>query len=255
MKSAVPILTYHSLDDSESVISVRPDVFASHVQDLATRGFTSMTLSAALAALRGEGELPERAVVITFDDGYLSVLTEGVPVLEAHGFTATVYLVPGYADRPAEWPANPAALVSSPLVDWDEASALRDAGVEIGAHSLTHPDLTRLSPAEAEMEILGSRDSLKERLGVEVRTFAHPFGAHDEGTRSIVAAHFDAACGTRMGRATPASDPYLLPRVDAYYARNSPRLGMLTRPFVDLRLAGRQVLRDLRSAFSGGSAS
>src|SRR3979411_1343692 len=88
----VPILTYHSLDDSGAVTSVAPRDFREHMQILAHRGFTGITLSALLDCWDGRGTLPPRPVVITFDDGFSNVLEHPPPPLADLGFGATIFV-------------------------------------------------------------------------------------------------------------------------------------------------------------------
>ena len=134
----VPVLTYHSVsDDPPAPIrrwSVTPARLRAHVTALRHTGFTGLTVTGLLACYRGERELPERPVVLTFDDGYEDFLREALPVLDDTGFASTLYASSGLlrdersaADRPGR------------MLDWRQLGEVAAAGVEIGAHSHTAP--------------------------------------------------------------------------------------------------------------------
>ena len=141
----VPILTYHSLDTSGSVISVAPDVFGEHMRSLSERGFTGITLETLLDAWEGHGTLPERPVVLTFDDGFRNVLEHGVPALMRHGFSGTVFIVTGWCGRKCDWPGQGDDIPRLPLLNWEEVVELSSAGLELAPHTVGH---TRLPPFE-----------------------------------------------------------------------------------------------------------
>ena len=102
--NAVPILTYHSLDDSGAVTSVAPRDFREHMHILAERGFAGISLSALLDSWDGRGALPPRPVVITFDDGFANMLEHAAPLLSGLSFGATVFVVSGRCGLTNDWP-------------------------------------------------------------------------------------------------------------------------------------------------------
>ena len=174
----IPVLTFHALDESSSYLSVPPRVFARGLEHLHERGWRTLSLGEIATRLEAGKPLPERALAITFDDGFRSVRTEGLPVLRAMGYTATLFPALG-ADDPAE---TMLPMDERPMLTWSQARELCDAGWEIGAHSRTHPDLTRLPSERVEAEMRDSRAVLEDRLGVRVSSFAYPFGRHDPRT-------------------------------------------------------------------------
>lgn len=219
----VRVLTYHSLDDSGSVISVAPGVFRHQIESLRGWGYEGITLGRLLDAWAGKAELPARPVVLTFDDAFANFAEHAASVLLGHGFRATLFAVAGYCGAHNDWPTQPPGVPRLPLLSWDSLRDLAAEGFEIGAHTLTHPRLPDLPPAEAERELAAGRFALEDRLGREASTLAYPYGSVDGPTRAAVAAHYRAACGVRLGTARPSSDRFELPRVDMYYLRD-PRL-------------------------------
>lgn len=245
---SVAILTYHSLDDSGSVISVAPKVFAAQMQSLAQSGLRVVALDEVPRLLqRGES-----AVALTFDDGFRNFRLHAAPVLVHHGFPATVFLVPGHCGGDNGWATQPASVTRRPLLDWDEIKGLRAEGIHFGAHTVSHPVLTQLPPAAAEAEMLESKRAIEAALGVAVEAFAYPYGARDASTRELARRHFRLACSVQLGYATPTSDVMDLERLDMYYWRAQPDLSGLftarTRALVGVRASLRGVRRWLRQS-------
>lgn len=240
----VPILTYHSLDASRSVISVEPRLFASQMRRLARRGFTGVPLSRLLAAWREGAELAARPVVITFDDGFGNFFDRGAPLLSELGFGATVFAVAGYLGKKNDWRQSP-EVVRLPLMSMDRLRELATRGFEIGAHSVSHPRLTELSAEDLEREVGDSRRILEDGLGRAVSSFAYPYGALGPAVSRAVARAYSAACGVRLAVARQSNDPYELPRLDMYYFRGGLTGRLLcTRPgaaYLAMRGMGRRL--------------
>lgn len=245
------VLTYHSIDGEPSILSTSPRAFAEHMRILQDTGAEPVPLERAVAALGAGRPVPERAVAITFDDGLESVYRHAAPVLARLGYPATVFLVTAFVGRDSSWPGQPPWAAGRPLLGWREARELSAAGLGFGAHTMTHPDLTRVSPAEAAEEIRGAKDAIQQELGRPVESFAYPYGAYDRTVRELAMAHFTVACSTRLGSATARSDAWALPRVDAYYVQ-SPRLfARLFSPEMRAYLLARRTLGTVRGALAG----
>ena len=239
-----PILTFHSLDDSGSVISMAPACFADQIRSLSDAGWRCCSVSQVLAG-RAQEHQPERVVAITFDDGYRSLVEVALPVLQSHGFTATVFVTTGRCGKDNRWPGQPSQIPTLPMLDWSDLSRLHDAGWEIGAHGTHHRALTILTDADAGVEIAASRHVLMERVGAQVSVFAYPYGAHNAAIRDRVQRSFRGACGTHLDWVRSTSDDYALPRLDAYYLRRWNVATLLSTPrgrlYVGLRRLGRAI--------------
>lgn len=240
---SIAILTYHSLDDSGSVISVAPKVFAEQMQSLAQSGKRVVKLDDLPHLL----ELGESAVAITFDDGFRNFLEHAAPVLAQYKFPATVFLVTAHCGRDNGWPTQPKDVALQPLLTWDEVKTLHAAGIQFGAHSQSHHILTHLPPDDAEAEMVGSKRAIEAALGGSVESFAYPYGACNTHTCTIARRHFRVACGVQLGFAARNSDRMELERLDMYYWRNQPDLSDLfswrTRAYVGVRAKMRAVRR------------
>ena len=222
----LPILTFHALDRERHVGSLSPRVFRQGIARLSQRGFRTLALADAVAMLRRGAAPPPRSLVLTFDDGYHSVYTDALPVLAEYGMTATVFVAVG---EPTEVRARDRlpSLFGREMLAWDEIRELSRAGIAIGAHSLTHPDLSRLPADRLETEVCRSRAIIEEHLGAAVPGFAYPYGRYDQASYALVRRHFDFACSDIFALASPSSDPWALERVDTFYFRGPRRFGLL----------------------------
>ncbi|MFN3336035.1 MAG: polysaccharide deacetylase family protein [Thermomicrobium sp.] len=206
-RDPIPILMYHYIrprpgsdDPLGQRLSVDPVTFQAQMDWLAQHGFTPITLSE-LAALRaGLLSAPPHPIVLTFDDGYRDFYQNAFPILRAHGFHATIFVITGFVGQER-------------YLTWDMIRELDRSGlVEIGAHTVHHPDLTML--AHPESEIRDCKDALEHVLGHPVTVFAYPAGKFDARVESAVrAAGFQQAVTTQPRWATPGDDPLALPRL------------------------------------------
>ena len=242
----VPILTYHSIDNSGSVVSVSQDRFQRQMRSLHESGFQTVRLLECLNGLQSGTPLPERPLVITFDDAYRSVYEHAIPVLDDLGFTATVFAIGDHVGGYNDWPGHDAPFGRAELMDADTLRDLRDHGFEIGSHTSTHPDLTTLTEQGAECEIRAGIKTLQDLLGAPVECFAYPYGRFDETILAAARRYTRCACTTRLGRVDAATDMHALNRIDAFYLRDSGAPLHLPETILDAGLAAWQVLRDLR---------
>lgn len=184
---------------------------------LASCGYQTVSLAALLDWLLHSQPLPEKAVLITFDDGYESVYQEAWPHLRARGFGFTVFLITDYCGRDNQWAGQPASVPVQALMSWQQVADLAAEGCEFGAHTRSHPPLPRLQAAQIEQELLGSKQQIEAQIGQKVRFFAAPYGATNVQVNHLIKRHFEGAVGTRLGVVRPKSNPYTLARIDAYY--------------------------------------
>ncbi len=239
--NGVLVLTYHAVEEGPPPLCLDPRTFRAHVEAVAESGVPVLTVSELAAALRA-GALPERAVALTFDDGFASVARVAAPLLLERGLKATVFCVAGRLGGMNDWPTQPARAPRRALAGAAELADLARGGFEIGSHGMEH---TPLAPAAGETlrrEIAGSRRALEEAVGAPVASFAYPYGLlpGDEGRR-LVAGEYTAACAGGLRPATASADPFALPRVDAHYLRRPERLRAALEGSATAYLAARRI--------------
>jgi peptidoglycan/xylan/chitin deacetylase (PgdA/CDA1 family) len=212
----IPILMYHNIATAPASarlpeLYVTPERFARQMEWLRRLGIQGLSMSEAMPHLRGERT--SRVAVLTFDDGYADNLESALPVLKQHGFGATCYVPSGAIGAHNQWDADKLR-VRKPVMSMEQLRAWSAAGLEVGAHTRSHPRLPDCTTEQIRDEVIGSRTELEERLGLEITQFCYPYGEYDARTLAAVReAGFTAATTLRRGRARPADDPLQLRRV------------------------------------------
>ncbi|MGY4980137.1 polysaccharide deacetylase family protein [Streptomyces sp. 900105755] len=257
-EAPVPILMYHSVatapNDATRALSVAPEAFAEQMALVGDLGLTPIDTADLAAGWRDGGPLPDRPVLITFDDGYEGVHRHALPVLAKHGFVSTLFVSTGWIRGAYDTGGGLDA-----MLDWDQVRELAGAGCEIGGHSHTHPQLDQLDDDRLRTELVRSREIVTDELGTPPVSFAYPYGYSSRRVRQAVrAAGYTQALAVGNGLARRRQGPFALQRVtvrrstDAAefirllegrsIARNFARDRALTKGYAVLRRA-RQVRR------------
>ncbi|MFM9126893.1 MAG: polysaccharide deacetylase family protein [Solirubrobacterales bacterium] len=205
-RGPVPILMYHVVKapapgTPQAELWVPAETFRQTIADLKEAGYAGVTMEQVHAAWNGGPGLPAKPVVVSFDDGYLSHYEAAMPILRKAGWPGVLNLKTGNIDP------------KGGIAPW-QVKALVAAGWEIGAHTITHADLTTLDAAGLDREVAGSRKELEKEFGVKVNTFCYPAGKYDaEAEQAVKRAGFTTATTVDPGVASPKDNPLLLPRV------------------------------------------
>jgi peptidoglycan/xylan/chitin deacetylase (PgdA/CDA1 family) len=226
------VLCYHAVSHHwPSILAVTPDRLRDQLEFLVRHGYSGVTFSELVA-----GEGAAKAVAITFDDGYRSVLDHGFPILSEFGFPATVFVPTSLVglSGPMSWPgidkweggSHEAEL--TPMT-WDELRSLRDAGWEIASHTQTHPKLPELGDEELRTELVTSREICTRELGSTCRSIAYPYGAFDD---RVVAAARDAGYEAAGIVGLGPAEPLRWPRVGVYSFDTARRFRVKASPLV-----------------------
>jgi N-acetylglucosaminyldiphosphoundecaprenol N-acetyl-beta-D-mannosaminyltransferase len=209
------ILCYHGVSPhNEDEWCVTPDQLAAQMAEL-SRTRVPVDLAAIQAWLRGEADLPPRAVAVTFDDGYLDVLQDAAPILARFGVPGAVFVSPALV-RGGASAAHPEFQVRRPLMDAAQVREIAAAGWTLGSHGMTHAPLAHLDAARARHEIVDSKTELEFLLGQPVTLLAYPYGT--PGTVSArehalaAEAGYDAAMVAITGTLRRTDDRFALPR-------------------------------------------
>jgi peptidoglycan/xylan/chitin deacetylase (PgdA/CDA1 family)/glycosyltransferase involved in cell wall biosynthesis len=222
------VLAYHAVEDRRhdtilGAYAVSRDQLAGHLDGLLRSGWTFVDLDAVLQALSGEGNLPRRSVVVTFDDAYADFLTAGWPVLAKRGIPAVVFAVAGRLGGTNEWDRELGG-GSKDLLDDEGLRTIAGLGVEIGSHGWSHRKLSAVSTAELEEELERSAAHL-EALGLpRPRALAYPYGDWTADVAAAVRqAGYAVAFTVEPGVVRRTSLRYSLPRVEVL-AVDTPRM-------------------------------
>ena len=243
------VLTYHGIDTRRSVISTAPDLFHRQMEALTSHGLVGISLADAFGHYERTGCFPTSGVVLTFDDGYLSVLDQALPIMQSFGFRCTAFIIAGLVGLNAAQARNANRYIDRDLMGWTQLAELADCSAEIGSHTMNHPDLTKVDPHACERELSESRENLQQMLQLPVESFAYPFGCTNPSICAAAKLHYRRACTTRLGRNLAQPDPLQIQRVDVYYVRRLAMFRRLLEGGLDTYLQYRQALRDLKLFF------
>jgi peptidoglycan/xylan/chitin deacetylase (PgdA/CDA1 family) len=219
----IPILMYHQIDAPPPRgialrgLVVAPSSFAWQMCMLRLLGYRGLSMRDLEPYL--EGKKNGKVVGITFDDGYQNNLLNALPILQKNKFTATCYGVSGLIGGINAWDRDKVAV--KPLMTLADWRAWRDAGMDIGSHTQTHPKLTELSEDQARKQIFESKRELEQAIGCEVRHFCYPYGCYDTTHQRMVRdACYVTATSTHRGRVEAGADPFTLRRIMVARAAN-----------------------------------
>ena len=169
-----PILLYHHIQDLPAKASapfrrwsLSPEKFAAHMDWVAVHGFHTITMEQLIGHLKHGLALPLKPMVLSFDDGWKDNYSVVFPILKKHRFTATFFIITDSVGHSA-------------FMNWEQILQMSAAGMDIQAHTLTHPKLSRLPHEEAQHEIVESKRILENHLKKPVTVLAYPYGSYNE---------------------------------------------------------------------------
>jgi len=182
-------------------LSVTPADFARQMDWLAEHAYHPVDFDDLRGYLLGNQSLPARPLILTFDDGYRDMYTTAFPILRAHEFKAVSYVVSGFLN-------SPRYLTVEMLLEMDAA------GIQIGAHTVSHSDLTRVSAGSLHHEVFDSKAELESLVGHPVVDFCYPSGKFSDAVARVVQeAGFESATTTEPGVSHSAGDRFVWTRV------------------------------------------
>ncbi len=214
----LPVLAYHHVGprrlEPSTAFTVTTQQFARQMEWLARHGYVGIRPGDWLGWRREGKMLPERPVLITFDDGYADVVQHALPVLRRLAFGAAMYVVTGRLGASKNWGETWGPQMSRLMSVAQVEELAREGVVEFGAHSRTHPDLTTLADAQLREEVEGSADDLSGIVGRRPLSFAYPYGAYNASVRECVARSYELGLSCDTGLNTLASDAHLMRRAE-----------------------------------------
>ena len=204
-RTKVPILMYHLIAAAPAGTAypdlwVPPAELKAQVSALADAGFVGVTLDEVWDAWHGDGRLPAKPIVLSFDDGSYSQVLGAGPILKDAGWPGVLNLTTDHIGKDG-------------IPTWGVKRLIKQ-GWTVDSHTITHPDVTSLSPAALAQELEGSKAEIEEKFGVTAKFFCYPAGRNDATSRAAVDdAGYLGATTTEPGIASRADDPFALPRI------------------------------------------
>lgn len=218
-QAGIPILMYHGI--REEARQVHPyyetntslAAFANQMELLQKNGYATVGIKEAVESISGKNA-DKKSVVITFDDGFRDFYSAAFPILRKHKFSATVFIPTGMlGEQRSQWK-------NDDLMTWSEVRELQSCGVRFGSHTVNHLELENLEEKEVERELSQSKQTLEDKLGVPVHSFAYPyaFPQHNRSFTHRLAALLEKhgyrnGVSTMIGRARRSDHPLFLPRL------------------------------------------
>lgn len=197
----ITVLTYHHVGEGKEWYYVGASEFETQLKFLQENGFQVLNLAEASEILAGKGVMPQRPVVITFDDGYEDNYTAALPILEKYGMRATFFITTGKMGQPD-------------YLTWEQVRAMQKRGMEIGSHTVNHYTLNEINLKEFERELLSSRLMLQNNMEIAAVFFANPFGETAPAVVELLRkTGYQAACASVVGINRPGENPYRLKRM------------------------------------------
>lgn len=209
----IPVLLYHAvMDDPPAWIAeftVAPRQFAAHLDAIRDSGRTPVTIGTLAAHFAGRAPLPPRPVVLTFDDGFADLPGRTAEALAERGMPATAYLTTG-----ALTPGRRCLLPPAPMMTLDRAGLLEEYGMEVGAHTVSHPQLDTLGPRALRGELGDSKAELEDTLGHRIDHLAYPHGYNSPAVRRAArAAGYTTAVAVRHALSSERDEAYRIARL------------------------------------------
>ena len=202
----VLVLNYHKIANEHKSLSVTLDDFEQHMKWLQEYGFTCITPGQLYDFVANGADLPEKPVLITFDDGYKDNYTNAFPIMKKYGMKGTIFVVTGFLG------------VYDNYLTWDQAKELLEAGFNIESHTYSHKSMTEASDEDITKELVKSRQTIKEKLGIDSDFMAYPTGTYNLHIAELVKeAGYKGAFTIKYDNVSRDSNVYALERVPVFH--------------------------------------
>ena len=212
----VLVLNYHMVNSMFISLAIEPEDFDWQMKYLVDHGYHSITLDELYAVLEGQGRLPDRPVLITFDDGYVDNYTNAYPILKKYDLKATIFIVTGFVSKRKGY------------LTWDQLREMEQHGITAQSHTVTHAPLPELSDERIREELVVSKQQAEAELGHPVEFIAYPTGVHDLHIVSLAKeAGYKGGFTVKYGNVDRNSNVYAMERVPIF------RTGATNVDFVD----------------------
>ena len=214
------ILMYHMISEPKTAAEIKyacpPKQFEQHLQMLLGAGFKPVSIRAIEDYYIHQTPLPDKAFLITLDDGFEDNYSNAFPILKRLQIPAVIYVATGLVGKTNQWMST-STFSERKMLSWMQIKEMAGQGISFGSHTVSHPKLTELGEGSVSKELVESKQLIEEQLGMACSHFAYPYGLLTEKTRELVQqAGFKTACSTRSGFNNAERDPLMLHRIEVY---------------------------------------
>lgn len=214
------ILMYHMISDPQTTAEKRYACSSTqldkHIQFLLQSGYTPVSIEQVEKYYSGNLPLPDKAVLITLDDGFEDNYLNAFPIFQSYNIPAVIYLATGVIGKTNQWMTAP-TFSKRKMLSWPQIKEMSNKGIHFGSHTVSHPKLIQLDDDSTYQELVQSKTTIEDFLEKECEHFAYPYGLLNENTRNLVQqAGFKTACSTRSGFNNANRDPLILHRIEVY---------------------------------------
>lgn len=202
----VLVLNYHQINNRDkNSLTVRPGIFADELDYLMANGYHVISLDQFISHQRDGAPLPDKPVLITFDDGYRDNYTEAFPLLKERNMPALIFIITDYVGTQKNY------------LTWPQIHEMEKQGISFGSHTLSHSKLSKDDPQDARFQLETSQAVFRWQFGKNARALAYPCGYYDDTVKQLVkAAGYDAAFTVDYGPVSPGDDLLSLRRVPIF---------------------------------------
>lgn len=227
------VLMYHRIVDDPWLarnwkFCLHVDEFHRQIKLIERMNYTPITFEGYRLFLANKLQLPQKPVILTFDDGYLDTYRLACPLLKKYGMRGVFFVLGDRSIRSNVWDTGRPDIPGAHLMSDHHLMELHEEGFEIGAHSLSHPELLRLGSEESFREIRRSKTVLESLLGGRVTSFSYPYGQVSGRIKQQVRrAGYRFACSVYSGPPSLGEDPLEIRRIEIYNSMSL--MGFATR--------------------------
>ena len=202
----VPILAYHQVSEEDDIYSVTAMQFEEQMGYLQEKGYTAISLEQLFDSYEGRAVLPNKPIIITFDDGYEDNFLAALPIMEKYNMRSTVFIVTSLVG-------------TTDYLSWQQIADMQVRHTEIGSHTVSHIALSDYSVEQQRLEIASSKEILEEHIG-PVKFFAYPYGQFTKVTQQLLGeAGYLGACSGIVGLNSKSAPVYVLKRINVPHPR------------------------------------
>ena len=198
----IPVLYYHSVDENAAnEVTITPEKLKEQLDYINDNNYVTITMTELYDHIENNKPIPEKSIIITFDDGYMNNYTEAFPMLKELNMTATIFCVGNSLD-------------GSYYLSEEAIKEMSDYGIDIESHTVNHVHLDTMSYDEQLLELKNSKNILEKITGKEVLSLAYPFGDYNDNTiKAAKDAGYKIGFTTKLGLSDRTDDIYKLDRI------------------------------------------